>query len=376
MAAFKDEVSPALARRLAAELAAAWPAFPRRRFTSGLAGALEPLELLARFDLLAGRLARALPAEFPAAAEILWRALDSPSFTGWMTLPCGTFVARRGIDHPEAALPLLAGLTPRWSSEGPIRPFIERHPELTYDHLRRWAVDDDEHVRRLVSEGTRPRLPWAPLLRGLVADPSPNLPLLDVLVDDPSAYVRRSVANHLNDISKDHPGIAVELARRWQPRGDGAAWAVRHGIRTLVKRGDRAALELVGVAIDADIGLAGLTVDRERLPIGDAATFTFTLTLDSHAEAADAVIDYRVHYVGARGVKAPKVFKLTRRRLEPGQPVTITRRHAFDHVSIRRILPGRHTIDVQVNGRVLDSVAIDITPTRSGTPVDLDESRS
>jgi len=215
MAALKDEIDTGLGRRLAGELAAAWPAFPRRRLMYGLADALEPLQLMARVDLLANRLARALPQPFPAAAQVLWRALDSPSFVGWMTLPCGTFVAKRGISDPEVALPLLAGLTPRWSSEGPIRPFIERHPELTYDHLRRWVTDADEHVRRLVSEGTRPRLPWAPQLRGLIADPSPNLPLLDALVDDPSPYVCRSVANHLNDISKDHP------APRSSSLGDG-----------------------------------------------------------------------------------------------------------------------------------------------------------
>ena len=362
MGAFKDEMGPALGVRLAAELATAWPAFPRRRFTSGLASALEPLELLARADLLADRLARTLPDEFPAAAGVIWRALDSPTFTGWMTLPCGTFVARAGIDHPDVALPLLAGLTPRWSSEGPVRPFIERHPDLTYEYLRRWSTDDDEHVRRLVSEGTRPRLPWAPRLRGLIADPSPNLPLLDALVDDPSPYVRRSVANHLNDISKDHPDLALDLASRWLARGEGAAWTVGHGLRTLMKQGHLAALGLLGVTTGADFELLDISVEPVAVRIGEAVTLTFTLAVADTDGPADAVIDYRVHYVGARGVKAPKVFKLTRRWLEPGQPVTISRRHAFEHVSIRRILPGRHTIDVQVNGQVLGSVAVDIHP--------------
>jgi 3-methyladenine DNA glycosylase AlkC len=250
MAALKHQVDAALGRRLAAELVAAWPAFPRRRFMSGLAVALEPLELLARIGELADRLSRALPAEFPAASTILWRCLDSPSFTGWMTVPCSTFVSYRGIDDPELALPLLAGLTPRWSSEWAIRPFIERHPALTYDHLRRWLADDDEHVRRLVSEGTRPRLPWAPQLRSLVADPAPNLPLLDALAGDSSRYVRRSVANHLNDIAKDHPALALDLARRWLSR-DGAAWTARHGIRTLIKRGDPQALELAAARLQA-----------------------------------------------------------------------------------------------------------------------------
>lgn len=363
MAAFKDEVGPEPARLLAAELARAWPPFPRRRFLAGVAAELEARELLARVEALADRLARALPARFPDAAAVLWRALDSPSFTGWMTLPCGTYVGRHGLDHPEVALPLLAGLTPRWSSEFPLRPFVERHPVLTYEHLARWAEDDDEHVRRLVSEGTRPRLPWAPVLRGLVADPSPNLPLLDALVDDPSPYVRRSVANHLNDISRDHPSLALDLARQWTGRGEGAAWVVRHGLRTLVKRGEPAALALLGAAVDADIRLVDLAVDRPRIRIGDAVELRFTLVLDEGAaEQAEAVVDYRVHYAGARGARAPKVFKLARRRLHPGRPVAVTRRHAFEHVSIRRIVPGRHTLDVQVNGRVLGSVDVEVGP--------------
>jgi hypothetical protein len=197
------------------------------------------------------------------------------------------------------------------------------------------------------------------VLRGLVADPTPNLALLDALVDDPSPYVRRSVGNHLNDIAKDHPDLTIELATRWLGRGDGAAWAVRHGLRTLVKRGDARALDLLGVAADLDVRLTALTVDRDSIAIGEAVTFAATVALGA-GEPADAVVDYRVHYVGANGPRQPKVFKLTRRRLTPGEPTTITRRHRFEHVSIRRIRPGRHAIDVQVNGRVLGSVDVDV----------------
>jgi 3-methyladenine DNA glycosylase AlkC len=359
MAAFKDEISVELAGRLASELSAAWPAFPQRRLTRGLGDALAPLALMARVELLTDRLVDALPDASETAAKVLWGTLESPTFTGWMTLPCGNYVARSGIDRPEIALPLLAGLTPRWSSEGPIRPFIERHHDLTYQHLHCWVSDPDEHVRRLVSEGTRPRLPWAPQLRHLIIDPGPNIELIDQLVDDPSSYVRRSVANHLNDISKDHPDIALDLAQRWQPRGDGAAWVVRHGLRTLVKRGDPKALEVLGVTPDAMIRLMALTVDRDAVTIGEAATFTLTVELDGTTEA-DAIIDYRVHYVGANGLRRPKVFKLTRRRLVPGQPATLTRRHRFEHVSIRRIRPGRHTIDIQINGHVLGAIDLDV----------------
>ena len=361
MPLLKHEIGPALVRDLAHELRQAWPDFPSQRMTRGVAAALEPLELLARVDLLAERLASALPLDFGAAAGVLWGALESPAFTGWMTLPCGTFVARSGLGHPEAALPLLAGLSPRWSSEAPIRAFVEHHPETTYRHLHEWCGHDDEHVRRLVSEGTRPRLPWAPVLRGLVADPSPNVPLLDRLVDDPSAYVRRSVANHLNDISRDHPDLALDLAAAWLARSEDAGRVVRHGLRTLVKRGDSRALALIGAGTGDGIEVLELTVDRARVAIGGAVTFAFTVQLAVGSDPCDAVVDYRVHYASARGgMKAPKVFKLTRRRLEPGRPVTIRRRHAFEHVSIRRIHPGPHRIDIQVNGQVPASVDFEV----------------
>lgn len=359
MAALKEEISPGLARVLGDEIGRVRAGFPRQRFVDGLAEVLAPLELMARVEAVADRLEETLPADFGEAAAVIEGALVSPAFEGWMVLPVGTYVARAGIEQPDVALPLLAGLTPRWTSEWAVRAFIETYPELTYEYLGKWVTDPDEHVRRLVSEGTRPRLPWARQLRSLIADPGPNLPLLDRLVDDPSAYVRRSVANHLNDIAKDHPDLAVDLARGWLPRGESAAWVVGHGLRTLVKQGDPRALQLLGVAIDADIRLTALTVDRDTLAIGDAVTFSVTVELHGREEA-DAVIDYRVHYVGANGRKQPKVFKLTRQRLVAGTPTTLTRRHSFHHVSIRRIRPGRHTLDVQVNGRVLGTLEIDI----------------
>jgi 3-methyladenine DNA glycosylase AlkC len=355
----KDEISPEAVAGLADELVQAWPAFPREPFLADLPEALAPLELMQRVRLVAARLGDALPRQFPEAAGVLWAALERESFTGWITLPVGTYVAAAGLDEPDSALPLLAGLTPRFSSEGPIRPFLVAHPAVTFRYLHEWVDDPDEHVRRLVSEGTRPRLPWAPVLRAFVADPSPTVELLDRLVDDPSPYVRRSVANHLNDIAKDHPDVALACARRWHPTSDGTRWVVRHGLRTLVKRGDPEALALLGADTAADVRLVDLSVTPAVVEIGGRVTITFTLELLSPA-AADAVIDYRVAYVGARGRKAPKVFKLARRALRAGVPVAITRDHAFEHVSIRRIRPGQHTIDVQVNGRVLGSTSVGV----------------
>ncbi|HVF03220.1 MAG TPA: DNA alkylation repair protein [Frankiaceae bacterium] len=358
MADFKDEISPALVAALAAELRGAWPAFPVESFTARATDGLAPLALMERVRHVAGALGETLPARFADAARVLDRAVDSATFTGWMTLPCGEYVAAHGIDEPHVALPLLARLTPKFSSEAPIRPFVERHPDVTFGYLREWTRSDDEHVRRLVSEGTRPRLPWASRLRGLVEDPAPAVALLDVLYDDPSLYVRRSVANHLNDIAKDHPALALEIARRWQASGgDGAAWVVRHGLRTLVKRGDPEALGLLGFDHAAAVRLASLTVSPARLPIGGEATIELTLTAD---RATRVVVDYVVHHAGARGTRAPKVFKLTSRTIDPAAPERIVRRHRFREVSVRRLYPGPHRVEIQVNGRVLGGADVEL----------------
>lgn len=261
-----QELSPTLVAALAAELERAWRGFPSAQFRADAVDGLEPLSLMQRVCHIADALARALPDDFADAAAVLHRAVDSPHLTGWMTQPCCHYVSVRGLAQPDLALPLLARLTPRFSSEIAVRHFIEQHPDTTFDYLRRWATDPDEHVRRLVSEGTRPRLPWAARLHSLVADPGPAIALLDLLADDPSPYVRRSVANHLNDIAKDHPELAVECARRWRATGsDGTAWVARHGLRTLVQRGDPDALALLGFDHSAQVRLEALSVSPGRV---------------------------------------------------------------------------------------------------------------
>ncbi len=362
MADFKDEFSPDLVARLGAEIGRAWPAFPRPEWEAAATAGLEDLRLLERVGHLARVLGALLPQSFPEAAGVLQRMLESEDFTGWMTLPCGQWVVDRGIDEPEVALPLLAALTPRFSSEGTIRPFIMRHPEITYGYLDRWLDDPDPHVRRLVSEGTRPRLPWSAQLPTHIADPALGIRFLERLFDDPSEYVRRSVANHLNDICKDHPHVALECARRWREASTHGGFVVRHGLRTLVKRGDPRALELLGYAHANEVALVSLECAPAVVAIGGEVTFTAVLSVDEPTRAA---IDYVVHYQGANGPRAGKVFKLTSRDLRPGRPETVVRRHRFRHVSIRTIHPGPHRIEIQVNGRILGGCDIELVQDRA-----------
>jgi 3-methyladenine DNA glycosylase AlkC len=358
--AFKDRISPAAIAGLAEALKAAWDGFPERRF-SGLANdGLAGLELKARVLHVADALAATLPGEFPESAAIIERSLDSEAMDGWIVYCVDDYVARYGIDNPEVALPLMARLTSRWSCEFAIRPFIETHPGLTFEFFDRWIESDDEHLRRLVSEGSRPRLPWGGQLKGFVNDPSPTIRLLDRLVDDPSPYVRRSVANHLNDIAKDHPRLAIDTAARWLREGGDAerrAWIVGHGMRSLVKAGDPAALALVGFDHDAEVELKLFRVAPQSVEVGEAITIEFALTA---REPTPVMVDYAIHHFGANGVRGPKVFKLKKVTLQPGTDTTFTKTHRIREVSVRKIYPGPHQVEVQVNGKVLASATVEV----------------
>ncbi|GAA5089798.1 DNA alkylation repair protein [Nocardia iowensis] len=358
MADFKEELSPELIARLARELAGASASFDRTAFEQLAGTGIGELELKARMDRIAGALSATMPASREEADQLIRAALDNGGLEGWASMPVNAYVASAMLDRPDIALPLLAALTPRYTAEFAIRPFLDAHYHLTMDYLRSWTTDPDEHVRRLVSEGTRPRLPWAPRLSRFVADPTPVLGLLEALVNDDSSYVRRSVANHLNDISKDHPDLALDTATRWSLSTTQGDFVVRHGLRTLVKRGHPAALAVLGFDHSAPIEIANLACSPSTISIGDTTTLTFTLRA---ANSTKAAIDYLVHYQGFRGPKAGKVFKLTVRDLPAGQAVPFSRQHRFGHLAIRTIHPGPHRIEVQANGRILGATEVEIT---------------
>lgn len=357
----KNRISPAAIDELGDALQGAWPGFPAARFHESATAGLDGLELKARVIHVADALAATLPRDFPESAAIITEALRTPEMGGWTIFCVNDYVSRYGIDHPEISLPLMELLTPCWSCEFAIRPFIEAHPEITFEYFDRWIESDDEHLRRLVSEGSRPRLPWGGRLREFIADPTPTIALLDRLVDDPSLYVRKSVANHLNDIAKDHPRLAIDTAAGWL-HGDGdlerRTWIVGRGMRSLIKAGDPAALALVGFDHDAEVEIAYFKVTPETMAIGEAVNIEFALTA---SEPTPVMVDYAIHHAGANGVRGPKVFKLKQVRLEPGTETRFSRDHKIREVSVRKIYPGPHLIEVQVNGRVLAAATVEVT---------------
>lgn len=344
-------------RRSAAQLAALHPRFDPARF---IAHALENLagrELMARVHLTAEAFHLALPLPFAAQLAVLRAHAPRIGHNFAAIWPCH-HVATHGLDRPDLALPALADLTRHGSAEFAIRPFLVRDLGGTLAVMRQWAASPDEHVRRLASEGSRPRLPWGLRLQSLVADPAPTLPILESLRADPSLYVRKSVANHLNDIAKDHPDFVVDLVSAWDRSDARTAWIVRHGLRTLVKRGHPRALALLGAGAEPKVR-ATLAVGPRRIRLGDTITFSASLESLVPASARRAarpqalLVDYVVHYARASGRPSAKVFKWTTLELAAGESATLTKRQTIRDFTTRRHHPGRHRVELQVNGRRL-----------------------
>ena len=314
-----------------------------------------------------------LPAHFETAAALLETALapatadDAVSpppglhdgLRGWVLWPVGEFIARAGQARPARALAALHALTQRFTAEFAIRPFIVQHPALCFDTFARWQHDPSAHVRRLVSEGSRPRLPWGQRLQALVRDPSPALPLLRTLQDDRSAYVRRSVANHLNDIAKDHPAVVAEWLERFLPDASKPRRALlKHASRTLVKRGDQRVLRAWGLggALRGEVQLR-LSPTRPRL-----GTFVeLQIELRAKGKQPQAIVlDYRVGRQRKNGGSTQKVWTGFQLTLAAGEVRELRKRHPLRQVSTRRLEPGAHTVTVLVNGREVATAAFEL----------------
>jgi 3-methyladenine DNA glycosylase AlkC len=270
------------------------------------------------------------------------------------------FVEAYGTADWDASVPALAVFTRLESAEFAIRPFIALQQERTLAHMFEWAGDADPAVRRLATEGCRPRLPWGMRLHALVADPTPILPILERLRNDPDESVRRSVANNLNDISKDHPEVVVELLRGWSPQpGSDLYKLARHALRTLLKRGDHGALGVLGFEPSASVKLEALSMEPAAVTIGDTARLSFTL-VSTLADPQPVMVDFAVHYVKADGSTSPKVFRLGSLVMDPGAPVSFSRKLSFRQMTTRVHRAGVHKVEVLANGAVAGSMEFEV----------------
>jgi 3-methyladenine DNA glycosylase AlkC len=357
----------ALIRSIASDLRRAHPAFRRERFVAACLPKLDGLELMERGWLIAEALNTHLPRPFALAVETMLASFgqelprpEGSAMAPFRYLPFVLFVQKYGLEDFEPAMRAQYELTKRFSAEFSIRAFLERYPEKTYARLRTWAADPNVHVRRLVSEGTRPRLPWAPRLRDYQRDPRPVLALLELLKDDPELYVQRSVANNLNDIAKDHPDLAVETCRRWSvDAGAGRSFIIRHALRGLVKQGHRGALAALGVATDPKVEIRQIAFEPARIELGGAARFRLEI-VNTGRKRQSLVADYAVHYVKANGTTRPKVFKLRQLSLAPGERVELGATISFKDLTTRKHYPGRHRLEARISGVAYPLTTFDV----------------
>jgi 3-methyladenine DNA glycosylase AlkC len=353
----KTQFGAAIPRRLSDEVARAFPAFKRDAFLRDALRGFDDLELLDRGRHLGRVLAAHLPAHFPAAVDILLATLpDERSPEGGMAsfyyLPHTEFVRAFGLAHFDDAMRALHALTQRFTGEFAIRPFLEHHQAATLERLHDWTRDPSDHVRRLVSEGTRPRLPWAPRLRAFQQDPTPVLALLEKLRDDPALYVRRSVANNLNDIGKDHPGTLVQTAREWlKDASPERQWVVQHALRSAVKRGDPAALKALGYGAASTLEVTTHAITPRRPAIGGRVVVECTLR-NASRRTQHVIVDLIVHFVKASGSTSPKVFKLAVVDVAAGQEVSVRKTISLAQLSTRTHYAGKHRVELQLNGAV------------------------
>lgn len=346
---------------LIAAMQAAYPAFDGPAFRALVFdSAWDGLSLKQRMRHTTLALGATLPEDYRAALGILRTAADHMPHGrfGAMTFP--DFVEVYGMADWEASLPALEQFTQLISSEYAVRPFILQDPPRMMAQMRAWADHPNEHVRRLASEGSRPLLPWGVKLPLFQTDPTPILPILEALKEDPSEYVRRSVANNLNDIAKDNPQVVLDVVRPWQVIDTPEMRALTaHALRTLVKRGNLGALELLGYGRDAAVEVRNLTVTPDVVPEGGELTFSFEVVSTGDAPQP-LMIDYIVHLMRANGQQTPKVFKLAKRTLAPGESVSLTRKFSFRPISTRRYYPGAHAIEIQINGAAFGKQAFEV----------------
>ncbi len=341
----KDLLNPQALARIGHAAAQVHPAFDAQVYLARACEGLETLSIMQRMGRAADSLRGQLPADTPQALALVRQMAPLlPRGFAHMVLP--ELVGRHGLDHFELSLQALRELTPYSSAEFAIRPFIAQDPEGVLAQALRWAEDDNEHVRRLASEGTRPRLPL------LQAEPQRAWLILEKLSADPSAYVRRSVANHLNDMAKDHAAWVLDQLAGWPRERAETQWIVKHALRNLIKAGHPRALQLVGVTHGAQVQLKAFALSPSTLRLGQ--TLQLQATLHSTArQTQKLVVDYAIHYVKKNGTTSRKVFKLRTLQLGGGAELRLEKKQTLADFTTRVHYPGRHTVELLVNGQTL-----------------------
>ncbi|MCM3781746.1 DNA alkylation repair protein [Neobacillus mesonae] len=334
---------------------AAYPDFQVESFLEKvLDDSWEELALKGRIRHITHAMGAFLPERYEAALDILFEVNKTCSGFPYLILPDYVETYGQADEHFELSMRALEAFTQHSSAEFAVRPFIIRNPELMMKQMRIWSTSENEHVRRLASEGARPRLPWGQAINAFKKDPSPIFPILEQLKADPSLYVRKSVANNLNDIAKDHPDKVLEIAKQWIGQDPHTDWIVRHACRTLIRSANPEVMALFGYTAASETEPlakeAALSAVPDMVKIGDSTTLKYELLVRT-GPPVRIRIEYGIDFVKAGGKVSRKKFLLSDKTVDGGSLLTGSRTHRWADLTTRRHYPGLHRIVLLLNGQ-------------------------
>jgi len=332
-----------------------YPAFNIKRFQKNTSDTGK-LELKERVKLLTHGLKCELPENYSEAIPIIQKVLAKKTLSGFELWPVSEYIGQFGTKHFKESFEAMYLLTQQFTSEFAIRPFLLKDHAQVLKILKKYTKDKNVHVRRWVSEGSRPILPWDGKLAAFILNPELTLDLLEALKYDDELYVRKSVANHLNDITKNHPEVVIRLLSRWSKEApenqkNKIEWITRHALRVLIKKGHPGALGLMGVGKKVEIKFHRLKLNAKKFNLGN--TLEFEIVLSSRAKKKQKIIvDYLIHFQKANGKTTPKVFKFKTLELDPGEKLILTKKHKLKKISTMTFYKGLHGISIQINGKI------------------------
>jgi len=334
-----------------------YPSFDRDLFVLETMKAFETLTLSQRAQCISDTLHLFLPKDYLHAVDILESSLGPvikdeklEGYDCFYVMPLGVYVKDYGLEYFDRSMAALKEMTKRFSSEWPVRSFIEHDEKKALSYLGVWAEDENCHVRRLASEGSRPRLPWGTRLQKYIVDPAPVLTLLQKLKNEPSRLVQRSIANNLNDIAKDNPSHVIEFLQRWKSEGvKDIDWITSHACRSLIKSGNSQALHLMGYQTDVPIQNLSLKLVKNAVSLGESLEFSLSFEL---LEDHDLIIDYLMYFKKANGELKAKVFKLASKSFSKNTTIVLNKSHPFKELSTRKYYEGLQAIQLQINGKL------------------------
>lgn len=343
----KEEYNKAFIVDLANSIKANYPEFEVVQFQESiLSQDWSNKELKQRMRIITNAMNQFLPIDYPEQLKHIVEVAKKYSGIQGFVFP--DFVEVYGLENYEESMEALKTLTRYSTAEFAIRPFILTYPDAIKQMII-WSKDKNEHVRRLASEGARPKLPWAAPLKMYIENPEPVLPILEYLKNDDSLYVRKSVANHLNDISKSHPDLVIKICGQWYGKTTNTDWIVKHALRTLLKAGDKDALAIFGLSDASKLSINHLELSSNEITIGDSLNFYFTVKNEDD-KLRNVRLEYYVYYLKSNNSLSKKVFQIGECKLNKGEAKDFNKKQSFKDLSTRKHYPGEHKIAIAVNG--------------------------